>query len=241
MSIALLRSRSARGRLASERGFTMIELLVSLIAGGIISTASLYTVIVSLHFSSNYQDRIDSNQQGRVAMVRVMQVLDSACVAAQVPPVVAGSTATKLVVYSNQSDASTIEPNLVTIQLTGGALTMGTQAWSSGAYPNYSFSGTTANFTLLPHAVQATLNGSGSQPVFQYYGYSAGGVLSTTPYAVPLSGANAATTAEVTVAFQALPTDNWNSAGRGANFNDSAVLRLTPASGDSTASNAPCT
>ena len=219
----------------------MIELLVSLIAGGIISTASLYTVIVSLHFSSNYQDRIDSNQQGRVAMVRVMQVLDSACVAAQVPPVVAGSTATKLVVYSNQSDAATIEPNLVTIQLTGGALTMGTQAWSSGAYPNYSFSGTTANFTLLPHAVQATLNGSGSQPVFQYYGYSAGGVLSTTPYAVPLSAANAATTAEVAVAFQALPTDNWNSLGRGANFNDSAVLRLTPASGDSTASNAPCT
>ena len=219
----------------------MIELLVSLIAGAIVSTASLYTVIVSLNFSSNYQDRIDSNQQGRLAMVRVMQVLDSACVAAQVPPVVAGSTATKLVVYSNQSDAATIEPNLVTIQLTGGALTMGTQAWSSGAYPNYSFSATTTNFTLLPHAVQATLNGSGSQPVFQYYGYSAGGVLSTTPYAVPLSAANAATTAEVAVAYQALPTDNWNSLGRGANFNDSAVLRLTPASGDSTASNAPCT
>ena len=219
----------------------MLELLVSLLAGGIIATASLYTVIVSLNFSSNYQDRIDSNQQGRLAMVRVMQVLDSACVAAQVPPVLAGSTATKLEVYSNQSDASTIQPNLVTIQLTGGALTMGTQAWSSGAYPNYSFSATTTNFTLIPHAAQATLNGTASQPVFQYYGYSSGGVLSTTPYTVPLSSANAATTTEVVVAFQALPSDNWRSQGRGANFNDSAVLRLTPASGDATATNAPCT
>ena len=231
----------ARTRAAGERGFTMIELLVSLLAGGIVSTASLYTVIVSLNFSSNYQDRIDSNQQGRVAMVRVMQVLDSACVAAQVPPVVAGSTATKLVVYSNQADGATIEPNLVTVQLTGGALTMGTQAWSSGSYPSYVFSGTTTNFTLLPHAAQATLNGTGSQPVFQYYGYTSGGVLSTTAYSVPLSAANAATTAEVAVAFQALPTDNWTTLGRGANFNDSAVLRLTPASGDSTANNAPCT
>jgi prepilin-type N-terminal cleavage/methylation domain-containing protein len=236
MSVTHLRTRAA-----GERGFTLIELLVSLLAGGIISTASLYTVIVSLDFSSNYQDRIDSNQQGRIAMTRVMQVLDSACVAAQVPPVVAGSTATKLVVYSNQADGATIEPNLVTVQLASGSLTMATQAWTSGTYPNYAFSGTTTNFTLLPHAAQATLNGTGSQPVFQYYGYSAGGVLSTTPYSVPLSAANAATTAEVSVAFQALPTDNWTTLGRGADFNDSAVLRLTPASGDATASNAPCT
>jgi prepilin-type N-terminal cleavage/methylation domain-containing protein len=236
MSIARLRARAA-----SERGFTVIELLMALLAGGIISTASLYTVIVSLNFSSNYQDRIDSNQLGRIAMVRVMQVLDSACVAAQVPPVVAGSTATKLVVYSNQADGATIEPNLVTVQLATGALTMGTQAWSSGAYPNYAFSATTTNFTLLPHAAQATLNGTASQPVFQYYGYGAGGVLSTTPYTVPLSAANAATTAEVVVAFQALPSDNWTSPGRGSKYHDSAVLRLTPSSGDATATNAPCT
>ena len=230
-----------RTRAASQRGFTMIEMLVALLAAGIISTASLYTVIISLHFSSNYQDRIDANQQGRIAMVRVIQALQSACVAPQVPPVVAGSTATKLVVYSNQSDAATIQPNLVTIQLASGSLTMGTQAWSSGNYPNYVFSSTVTNFTLLPHAAQATLNGTGSQPVFQYFGYTAGGVLSTTAYAVPLSAANAATTAEVTVAFQALPTDSQSALGRGTNFNDSVVLRLTPASGDATASNAPCT
>jgi len=236
MSVARLHRRAAR-----ERGFTMIELLVALVAGGIIAAASLQTVVMSVHFSSNYQDRIDSNQQGRLAMARVIQTLDSACVAPQVPPVVAGSTATKLIVYSNQSDAATTEPNLVTIQLTGGALKMSTQAWSSGNYPSYVFSASSTNFTLLPYAAQATLNGTGSQPVFQYYGYGAGGVLSTTPYAVPLSAANAATTAEVAVAFEALPSDNWSALGRGANFNDSIVLRLTPASNDATASNAPCT
>ena len=91
------------------------------------------------------------------------------------------------------------------------------------------------------HAAQATLNGTASQPVFQYYGYTAGGVLASTPYAVPLSAANAASTAMVSVAFEALPADNWSSLGRGADFNDSVVLRLTPASGDATATNAPCT
>ena len=236
MSVAGVRIRAA-----SERGFTMIELLVALAAGGIIATASLYTVIVSIHFSSNYQDRIDANQQGRTAMTSVVQTLQSACVAPQVAPVVAGSTATKLVVYSNQSDAATIEPNLVTIQLANGAFTMGTQAWSSGAYPNYVFSAQSTNFMLLPHAALATLNGTASQPVFQYYGYSAGGVLSSTPYAVPLSVTNASTTAEVVVAFEALPADALSNLGRGADFNDSVVLRLTPASGDATASNAPCT
>jgi prepilin-type N-terminal cleavage/methylation domain-containing protein len=230
-----------RARAAAQRGFTIIEVLVATLAGAVVATASLYTVIVSIDFSSNYQDRIDSNQQGRLAMQRVVQALDSACVAPLVPPIVAGSSATKIVFYSNEADAATVEPNLVTVALSGGALTMGTQTWVSGNYPSYAFSSTVSSFTLLPHAAQATLNGIGSQPVFQYYGYTAGGVLSTTPYAVPLSAANAATTAEVAIAFQALPSDNWSATGRGADFDDSVVLRLTPASAAATASNAPCT
>ncbi len=237
MSLARIRTRAA-----GERGFTMIEVLAALITGAVITTASLYTVIISVHFSSNYQDRIDANQAGRIAMTRVIQALDSACVAAQVPPIVAGSTASKLVFYSNQSDAATVQPNLVTVQLAAnGVLTIGTQAWSSGAYPSYVFSAQTSNFTLLPYAAAATLNGSASQPVFQYFGYTAGGVLSTTPYSVPLSAANASTTAEVSVAFQALPSDARSDLGRGANFHDAVVLRLTPASGNASASNAPCT
>ena len=105
-------------RLRDERGFTLIELLVALRAGAVISTATLEIVIISLHLSSNYTDRIDANQQGRIAMERITQALTVGCVDARpVPPVVAGSTATQSSSTATSRRRATIQPNLVTIPL----------------------------------------------------------------------------------------------------------------------------
>jgi len=221
--------------LRSESGFTLIELMVSLVIGIIVSTATLAIVITSVHLSSTYNDRVDANQQGRVAMQKITQALNSSCVAS-VAPILSASDANDVWFYSLLGDSPTIQPNEVEISYTGGSLVMNTYAYASGTAPSsWTFSSTPAKLVLVQNAAQV-----GSTPIFQYFGYGSSGVLSTTPYTLSttLGTTNAATTAEVTITFQANPSDNWTATGRPASFNDSVVLRLSPAS--SSATNLPC-
>ena len=98
------------------------------------------------------------------------------------------------------------------------------------------------NFTLVQYAAGGTVGGS-SQALFQYYDYNPIG----TPSLIPLSGNATLTSAQaqsvvmVTINLRALPADNWATAGRAADFTDSIVLRLSPASTAAGASNLPCT
>jgi Tfp pilus assembly protein PilW len=230
----------SRPDLRDESGFTLMELLVAMAAGVLVSMATLAIVIASVHFSSNQQDRVDTNQQGRLAMERITQALNSSCVATSTPPIIAGSD-TSVTFYSAQRDTATISPDKVTIALTGGSLVMTTYAGTGGtSSSNWTFSSTATTFTLISHAQK-----NGTVPVFKYYSYSSGGTISTTPLVTPLSSANAAATSMITISFEALPntqTKNFTTqAGRAADFTDSIVLRLTPASSAASASNSPCT
>jgi Tfp pilus assembly protein PilW len=258
-------TRKLRDALRDERGFTLIELLVATMAGIIVAAATSAVVIASVHFSSNFGNRVDANQEGRVAMEKITQALNSSCVATGVTPLVgtpaptgmvggaaSGSDASDAVFYSSLSDSPTIEPNEVEISLTGTApaqqLVMYTYANTNGVgtAPPWTFATTatpSGGFVLLPDAAQATINGT-VQPVFQYYGYTSGGSINPTPFAVPLSTTDASNTAEVTVSFEALPSNkgaNLSAKGAGANISDSVVLRLTPASSAPNGSNTPCT
>jgi hypothetical protein len=186
-------------------------------------------------------------------MEKITQALNSACVSSQVPPIVStGSTGsyvtdgTHVYFYSSLTDGPTVTPNLIEVALSGGSLVMNTYANTGGSAPSatnqnpWTFSSTASpSFTLLPYAAQ-TVSAGNTVPLFQYYGYGSGGTISSTPYTTPLSSANAATTAEVAVSFQALPSDNWSAGGRGVDLANSVVLRLTPASAASGATNTPC-
>jgi Tfp pilus assembly protein PilV len=248
--------------LRGERGFTLIELLVSTLAGIVVASATAAILVSSVHFSSTFSDRVDANQQARVAMEKITTALNSSCVATAVPPVVTGGTIngaqsddTHLYFYSSLSsvspDAPTINPSLIEVSLSGGQLILSTSPWVSGTAPTLSnpnpwaFSTTPTNFVLLSHATAATLNGVPTQPVFQYYGYTAGGAINTTPFTAnsttPLATIDAANTAKITISFAAIPSDNNNATNRAANITDSVVLRLTPASSGGIASNTPCT
>jgi len=239
-------------RLRDERGYTLIELMIASVAG-IIVTAALGAIVIStVKFSSNSTDRVDANQEGAVAMEKITQALNSSCVASQVPPVVStGATgsyvtnATQMYFYSSLTDGPVITPNLDEVALTNGQLVINTYANNGGSAPYatnanpWTFVSTAApSLTLLPDATQ-TVNSSGTVPVFQYYGYS-GGTLSSTPFTTPLSPANAATTSEVVISFRSLPSDNNTTTNRGADLTNSVVLRLTPASANTGATNIPC-
>jgi len=243
----------ARLDLRSERGFTLIELLIAMATGLVVSSAALAIVVVALHFSSSNQDRIDANRQGRIAMQRIVQALDSSCVAAQTPPIVAGSTPTSISFYTSGGnvslgDGSSLNPNLVTVSWAGTAgspLIMQTATWKTGTGPSSWTFNTPTSFTLMAHANY--FGASSTNPMFSYYGYTSGsgGTMSTTAYTATgtggLSAANAATTAMVQIQFEALPSNGNATNNRGANFQNSIVLRLSPASGAASATNSPCT
>ena len=256
--------RKLRAAWRDERGFTLIELLIATLAGIIVATATSAIVVASVHFSSNLGNRVDANQEGRVAMEKITQALNSSCAATGVTPLVGapaptgmvggaagGSDANDAIFYSRLSDLATIEPNEVEVSLTGTApsqqLIMSTypNTTTAGSPPPWTFSTTPTNFVLLPRAAAATIGGV-AQPVFQYYAYS-GSAISTTAIPssqLPLSTAAAATVAEVTISFESLPSNNGanvSAPGAGADISDSVVFRLTPASSAPNASNTPCT
>ncbi len=78
----------------------------------------LAILITSIQLSSNNQDRIDSNQQGRLAMTRIVQALNSSCVAATTPPVLAGSTSTEVDFYSLLGGGPTLNPGELKVSYT---------------------------------------------------------------------------------------------------------------------------
>ena len=141
--------------------------MVALVLGIIVSAATLAIVITSVHLTSNYDDRVDATQQGRDAMLKITQALNSSCVAAGLAPILAASDNNDLWFYSALSDSPTIAPNKVEVSLTGGSLVMNTYAYSSGTSPtSWTFSPTATSSVLLPNAEQYN-----STPIFQYYGY----------------------------------------------------------------------
>jgi len=240
-----------------QRGFTLIELLVSILMGVVVAGAAMAILIISYSLSSQSNDRIDANQQGRLAMTKITQALNSSCVADATPPVlsanVAGgaSNASQITFYSSLTDGPNVTPNEVTIALTGGALMMYTYPYeasgSTGAtdansgQSSWLWSTTPTDFTLLPYAATATVN-SASQPVFEYWDYNSSDALQQIAIgAGNLTSAEAQTVAAVTINFEALPSDDYTADDRGVDFTDSVALRLTPVSSDASASATPCT
>jgi Tfp pilus assembly protein PilW len=233
------------GDLRAERGFTLIEVMVASMIAMVISGAALAIVIVSVHLGSNYTDRVDANQQGRLAMERITQALNSSCVTPNQPPVLAGSTDTSVTFYSGQSDLPGGTPLQITVSLAStqpAPLLMSTQKLT-GTAPTWTPSGNASTFTLVPYAAQSVSSGV-TLPVFRYYSFTAGGAISTIPLAVAsggLTGAQAAATAEVAINFQSLPSNSLSTNGRSVAFADAVVFRLTPPSSVANAPNLPCT
>ncbi len=66
-----------RDRLSDDRGFTLTELLVSILIGGIVMTAAISLVLLSLNSSQRISDRVQGLSDGRLTMVQLQQRLHS--------------------------------------------------------------------------------------------------------------------------------------------------------------------
>ena len=247
---------SWRSRLRDERGYSLIELMMATAAGLVVCLTAFTILLTSLQFAQADSDRLDADQQGSVAMERIVQALASSCVAGQssspvigspasltgtgpylitaprVPPytVTGGgpaSSATSITFLSTLSDVPNADPNEVTIYLSGGSLMMATYAPVITTPPSWTFATSpSSTVTLLARAALAP----GQTGIFSYYGYDVtSDALVDSLNVYPLTQTEAANVAKVAIQFQAQPTDTNSQTGSAITVADTVVLRLSAA------------
>lgn len=228
--------------MSDERGITIVELLVGMVASLAVLTAILTLVQITTHGQQRVANHVTANQRARPVLTSMMDALHSGCVSQGVAPVLAGSGDSSISFLSKTGSAVSPTPDQHVVTLSGSTLTESIYPATGGAAPTWTFSGTPSSTRELLTGVSAGQAGSppSSIPLFRYYAY-VGGQLSTTPLTTPLSATDAALTAQVTVAFASSSSSSAASdPEEPITVSDSATLRLEPASEDSSEVNLPC-
>jgi Tfp pilus assembly protein PilW len=226
--------------LADERGMTLVELLVATSAGIVVLFGVTLAVIVTQRETNRVASHVDANQRARLTMGKVIDQLHSACVAYNIAPVQENSSGTSITFLHQTGSAVSPTPVKSTIALSGTTLSQSDYPATGGSAPTWTFAVTPSSTVQLMTGVSAI---SGSVPIFRYFAFSGGGVSSTPPAMTSgVLGANAAKAVQVDVAFKASPmsTPIANDSGAATPIQDSALLRLTPASFETGAENLPC-
>jgi Tfp pilus assembly protein PilW len=245
------------GRLREEAGFTLVELLVAMVASVAIIAALVTLMSVSLHQEIQVSDRVQDDRAGRSAMNRILEELHSGCTgfgaaAIQAPsttPVspLAATGAVNLwflsaygLTTSGQASPSTVvehDINWTATKTSNTGEALGTlrdySFTGTGTAPNWSFptlSATNASSrTLASNVIPAT-----ASTIFHYWRYDTTaadaefGKLVEVPASEVSSYAGKGRIAEVTISYKQAPEDGDTRSGHVATFGGSAVLRLTP-------------
>jgi Tfp pilus assembly protein PilW len=230
--------------LRGEHGFTLVEMLVTLVTGIIVILATLSVLDISISESSRISERVDADQRARGAMEKILQELHSSCIAAGVTPVEKESSGTELRLIS-QTGSETYFPNVTEhrIKLSAGKLTdssyVSTEEKTRG---EWLFPETPTKTQTLVTGVAQSTEGEGEHavtvPMFKYYKYEGGNLSSTALTASSLSATEANEVAAVAVRFTTSPSSERTTGGRTVDLSDTAVLRFDPAS--AAGSNTPC-
>ena len=240
--LSALANRAVRLR-RSQRGFTLVELLVAM-AGGLIVCSALFTILdVSLGATTRTASRIDATQRARVALETIGNQMRSACVERNVVPIHKDtSTATQVSYWSYFGKANQVLPEKHTLifnaaqgTLTDQTYTLNPDPTVSGYAPNWNpaTATLTSTETLLTNVAQ-----KGTTPVFQYFSYTPpnGTVAALTP---PLDETESEKTSEVRITLVVKPTGGTgqDTSVTPNTVTNSIVLRLTPLPNPSTTNN----
>ncbi len=192
-----------RRRLCDDRGFTIVELLVSTTIGVTVLLGTFAIFDSALLAQNRVDDRTDSIARGRTAMEQIVQQLRSqVCLGPSLPAIEYGDD-DEVRFYADLA-STTFVPERRVLTYAGGALTQRDYAGrASGGSPPYTFNATPARTRVILDRM--TL--ASPTPFFTYYGFD-----SRTPpeptrlLPVPLSDADRALVVQIGVSFMALPS-----------------------------------
>ena len=192
--------------LRAERGMTLVETLIAMVIGVLISLAVFSLVDFTMRRSGEIAGRVDADQRGRLAMDAITRQLRSqVCQVSGTPPMYSragnttdGANATFFVDLSDGSNATqAAEMHTLAFDSTKHQIVerdyTATQPTDPSVDPTYSATPARTR-TLLSDVYQVN-----ATPVFQYYNF-AGAQL-----AAPVTGANLGSIAAIQITFDAVP------------------------------------
>jgi hypothetical protein len=222
--------------LSDERGTTLIEVMVALLAGLVIFGAVTSLIITTLHGEARVSARVHATDRARIALTRVMEELHSACVAPEIAPVQEKSDGVTLKFIHQTGSAVQPTPIISVISLSGTTLSQQDYE-ATGTAPSWTAGKAIGGPRILLTGVSPT---SPSTTIFSYFKY-VNGTISKTPQATPLEATEAALTVEVRAALTAAPERTpVSDAHASASVQNSATLRLTPPSFNEGSPSRPC-
>jgi hypothetical protein len=234
-----------------EDGFTLIELMVSIISALAVLSAVVMITTVALHNQDRIADRVIASQTARPLVARIVSELHSSCVAQHVVPIIApaaggvtaneGASGTQISFLSKAGNAVSPTPEKHVIALTGTPPVLKEWVYPavSGSQPGpWTFS-TTAN-PPLGRTLATNVSGPGGV-IFRYYQFL-NGALVTTPMTVPLSATDAAHASQVSVSMTVGNPTGTSSLDTKSpiTLNDTVDLRLENAGQYPNQENLPC-
>jgi prepilin-type N-terminal cleavage/methylation domain-containing protein len=163
----------------SHNGFTLVELLVVMLASTVVMGGLVTLITVTVHQTTRTFNRIGATRRARTTLDVIETELHSACVATGVTPIQGGgangsqvSNDTQLVFLSQAGTSPTLSPVEHQISFSGGTLTDTTYAVTGGAAPNWTFASSPSGIgtRLLTNVTQRVVS-TKSVPVFQYFKY----------------------------------------------------------------------
>jgi hypothetical protein len=237
--------------LRDQGGFSLPELLVTMLAATVIFSAITMMITTALRNQDRISRRIDAGSRVRPVMTHMIQELHSACVAQHVVPILGDNTATgpgastgnqiSFLSMSGSAVTPTPERHVITLAANGD-LTETVYVATAGTQPGpWTFSPTAKSpgTTKLLTGVTAPAAG-----MFQYFDF-VNGALDTTPTSVPLLAADAAKTAVVKITMTSAPgrgnrgISSWDP-NSPLVVSDSVDLRLENAGQYPNQDNLPC-
>jgi hypothetical protein len=225
-----LTARDWRAVLCDEGGYSLIELLVSIITGVVIC----FALFAILNFATDQTARLtgyaQATQQGRLAMTKIVDELHSACISPGFAPVQVGSGSTELRfinAYSEEAVISKSQVNEHRIVWNEKAETLTDYTYPTVkevAWPIFEYSATAspAGGVQIANNVTETESGGKKIPIFRYYSYKGESgesattglnTLNSEPLVTPLTKETAPGAASVLISFSAGPSDGKTAIG----------------------------
>jgi len=215
----------------SEAGFTIVEMLVVTLIGGILLMALMAMVDASQGASDRIVQRVDSSQRGRVAMEQITQALRSQVCIKDDPalsPIADGRT-TSLAFYAavprkvaGQVNPTAFAPERRELRLESDGRIVEEVRAGVGSYPEMNFPTVTRARAILTNAAPL----SAGKPIFTYWALKPDGTVSDLPLATPLSADDRESVVRVDIGFVARPTSGARTRGTSTAFESSVSVRL---------------
>lgn len=218
-------------RLRSEQaGVTLVELMVAMVIGLIVTFASLTVLGRATTVSNEVADRQDAVQRGRQAMELITRQLRSqVCLGESAEPISYGDGAT-VTFYADLSNGSTnVQRRKLTFVAPSGSPGQITEDVfaGSGTYPDLTYDATPTSSRVLLSGVRQTQVSGADQPVFRYYAFQPGSPTGDLQeLSTPLSAADASRTVMVRIAYVAMPERTVPSDLDATTLQDDVYVRL---------------